>query len=701
MAQAVVPMGTPIAIASGPIEEVMTYADVYGQGREARHVGMLDSVLGPRTLAAQRIDKRFTLAFAAVLRAVNAKNALVMADPEEQAVIVGAAIRAAEVPLIYASMPSRQLQRRTELSAAIRRQGEMDAAFTRESLPGALASGLLVHVAKLLAGEDSPANLKSLVAAACEVLGTTDASASDTSLRALDGALRSHGESIQAGKGPIARIDLIRAEIAARKTAVESAPKSDALYGPLASHSKIQAELLYAVYSTPNFIALEAAVERMDDAEGFLHLALTSTFLDATIGSACGPATKEELRASEGWYVEAVFHQIVWGRVESLIGRPRLTKLAHARDKLPALAARLAVYGLPGVDEAGALRFAGLELTDLVKSLSLQSWRSLDTVNDLDVPIMRAFHDVQGAGAQFPKELVHRDLLQLLRVRAPLARVLTLCGITKQTGKGSVRGWISPVEQLVFLHGPGADDEQRAAIETATQTYVTDSLEQYARAYHLVRGRGDANANMATATLDGGNALKQLNQTLRSLNSHASRKRGAGGDPHEAGVVIPRISYSFEPTARLVGVQATPPRGGSVAFSIGPSSASGSARPGAYSPPLGSSASATGSMAGSTAGSILGSALAGAGPTTVTQIKAGAFNYDGQAASEWLKRNRAPHLCVHALLCSKIRDAKKRENAEKATCPSYGKNGHVFGSALHLPKRGGNLLNFEPSEFQI
>ena len=56
---------------------------------------------------------------------------------------------------------------------------------------------------------------------------------------------------------------------------------------------------------------------------------------------------------------------------------------------------------------------------------------------------------------------------------------------------------------------------------------------------------------MSSLLLDGGNPLKQLNQTLRSLNSHASRKRGAGGEPHEGRgrdrqFVIPRISYAFE-----------------------------------------------------------------------------------------------------------------------------------------------------------
>jgi hypothetical protein len=691
LAAPVLLMGSPVAIDPGPIAAALTYADVYGQGREARHVGMLDSVLGPRTLAAHRVDKQFTQALAAIVRAANARGALTLADPEEQAVIVGAAVRAAEMPLIYQSMPPRPLQRRTELCAAIRREGEADATFARESLPGALASGLLVRAAKLLAGEGSPANLKSLVAAACTALGMADTNVNDTNLRALDHTLRSHGESIQSGADPVGRIELIRTELVARKTAMEAAPKADALYGPLASHSKTQADMLYAVYNKPNFIGLETAIERMDDAEGYLHLALTSTFLDPTIGSACGPADEAEKKAAEGWHIEAIFHQVVWGKVESLIGRPRLTKLAHARDKLPALAARLAVHGWPGVDEAGALRFAGLELTDLVKTLSMPSWRTLDTVNDLDVPIMRAFHDVQGGGGQFPKELVHRDLFQLLRIRAPLARVLALCGVTKQSGKGSVRAWLSPIEQIVFLHGPGADDEQRAAIETATQVYITDSIEQYARAYHLVRGRGDANADMSTVTLEGGNALKQLNQTMRSLNSHASRKRGAGGDPHAAGVVIPRITYTFEPTARLVGVQGAPTRGSSTTLSV----ASSVARAGAHSPTPSSGSSVASSLAGSTA-----SSSTFAGHTAPEPVKAGSFTYDGHAAAEWLRRNRAPHLCMHALLCSKIRDPAKREAAEKEVCPHYGRNGHAFGSALHLPKRGGAALPFEPSEFQ-
>ena len=692
VAHPVLPMGTPIEIDAAPVVAAITYADVYGLGREARHVARLDSVLGARTLAAHRLQRSFTQAVAAILRAANGGNVLTNAEPDEQAVFVGAAVRAAEMPLIYTTLPTRPLQRRTELCAAIRRGGEVDAAFARESLPSAIASGLLGRVAGLLAGEAAPASLKSLVATACGTLGLADPSAADASLRALDGALRSHSESIRNGADPVDRIERIRAELAARKTAMEAAPKTDALAGPLASHSKIQAELLYAVYATPNFQALEAAIDRMEDAEGYLHLALTASFLDNTVGSPCGPATKEEAKAAEAWHVEAIFHQVVWGKVESLIGRPRLTKLAHARDKLPALAAKLAVAGLPGVDDTGTLRFAGLELTELVRTLAMPSWRTLDTVNDLDVPIMRAFHDVHASGAQFPKELVHRDLHQLQRIRAPLARVLTLCGVVKQTGKGSVRAWLSPVEQIVFLHGPGADDEQRAAIESATQAYVTDSLEQYARAYHLVRGRGDASASMEPLALDGGNALKQLNQTLRSLNSHASRKRGAGGEPHEAGIVIPHISYAFEPSARLIGPAgaprgvASPSERSGVTFSVAGSAMSG--RAGAWSPTPSSSGSVTASVAEP------------ASPSPAP-IKAGSFAYDGAAATRWLRENRAPHLCTHALLCSKIRDPAKREAAEQAACPMYGTHGHEFGKALHLPKRGAAPLAFDPATFRV
>jgi hypothetical protein len=171
VATPVLPMGTPVEIDAGPVIAAMTYADVYGQGREARHVAMLDSVLGPRTLAAHRLERKFTQAMAAILRACNGKNLLTNADPDEQAVFIGAALRAAELPIIYTTLPTRPLQRRTELCAAIRREGEIDAAFARESLPRALASGLLGRVAKLLDGEDAPVNLKSLVTAACGALG--------------------------------------------------------------------------------------------------------------------------------------------------------------------------------------------------------------------------------------------------------------------------------------------------------------------------------------------------------------------------------------------------------------------------------------------------------------------------------------------------------------------------------------------------
>ena len=82
----------------------MSYADVYGHGREARHVAILDTVLGVRILEAHRADGTPCLAaWTAIIRVVCTGDGLFDADALEQSDAVGRALRAAEAPPLYAT----------------------------------------------------------------------------------------------------------------------------------------------------------------------------------------------------------------------------------------------------------------------------------------------------------------------------------------------------------------------------------------------------------------------------------------------------------------------------------------------------------------------------------------------------------------------------------------------------------------------
>ena len=691
----------PLAAASPPtsniekIAGVMTYYDVYGPTRQGRHVGNLEAALGMRMLAAHRVPgNHFALAWRAIARAAVAK-AGINEDADEWALAeaVGRKLRAADLPLKYASLPSRLLQRRTSLVATITSGGLELAGSAREMLPAALASGIIPRTARLLGPAHQPA---ALISAACDVLGLLDNTSSDMCLNSLEGALASHEDAIKNAGSAEARIALIRADLDARKVAESSAPKTD-VEGKLPTHSKVQLANLYNVYSTTNFTEQEEAIERMADVHGYMYLALTASFMVATIGAPAGPRDAAELERAKKWVPIPIFHQVVWGKVESLASKPHLDKLAAGRDKLPTLAGALAAKSLAAVDPAGVERLAGLSLDSLVKKLGEPTWRSLSVIDDLMVPLMRAFHDVpvDSPTALLPAASVHIDYIHLFWARDPLTAVLRLVGVPKE-GKGSVRAWLNPIQQLLWLHGPGSDPAQTAEMAAAVQRYVTESLAEYARGYNRARLSGDSHATFEGVELGGGNPLTLLNSTLRGLNGEASRKRRADGLV-KAAVRVPCISW-VDPGSVLApaasGLASIVPLGAvsSVSFVSlqgGPSTTN--KVPGGWSPPpsvasgLTSVSQRTPFPQGQPIGTIAG----------------GDRKYDGDAAKRFLNDNGLGHLCVHALCCGGVpKKNGKREAAEKRTCPLWGKPGHFLDGALHVMPAGAAYPAFLPSNYQ-
>ena len=672
----------------GKVADVITYYDVYGPTRQGRHVGNLEAALGMRMLAAHRVPgSHFALALRAVVRAAVAK-AGISEDADEWALAeaVGRKLRAADPPLKYASLPSRLLQRRTSLVASITAGGLEQAAAAREMLPAALASGLIPLTARLLGPAHQPA---ALISAACGVLGLPDSTAGDMCLNSLEGALALHEDAIKNASEAEARIALIRADLDARKVAENSAPKTDG-YGTLPTHSKVHLANLYHVYATPNFTEQEEAIERMTDVHGYMYLALTASFMVPTVGAPAGPRDAAELERAKKWVPIPVFHQVVWGKVESLASKPHLDKLAAGRDKLPTLAGVLAAKSLNSVDQPGGERLVGLSLDSLIKKLGESSWRSLSVIDDLMVPLMRAFHDVplESPTALLPTSSVHIDYIHLLWARDPLTAVLRLVGIPKDN-KGSVRAWLNPVQQLLWLHGPGSDAAQIAEIASAVQRYVTDSLAEYARGYNRARLSGDSHATFEGVELGGGNSLTLLNATLRGLNGEASRKRRVDGLV-KAAVRVPCITW-VDPGSVL----APAPSGRASVIPLGAVSSVSIAalqRLDGHLPPT-----ATPSvMSGLTSVSQRPPFPNG---QPVGTIAGGERKYDGDAAMSFLNANGLGHLCVHALCCGSVPKSKgRREAAEQRACPHWGSPGHSLDGALHVVPAGGAI--FIPSTFQ-
>ena len=694
----------PITNLLAPTLLAMTYHDVYGDERLGKHVAALEFAVGTRLLSTQRAaNSPYHAAWLSIARAVNngrdsISSLIVRADAEERAVTIGRAMRAAEWPGIYATWPMRPIDRRLDIGEGIRRQGEPDSTFVRERLPVAVCSGQLPLVKRLLEGAPFAAAMKTLVASACAVLEITDASGGENSLRELEAALGPHRGAIGRASDPRARIELIKSEAASKVLAVGAAPKHDAIgggvYGPLPSHAKAQATALYDIYATANFSQQAEAIEAMTDPCGYLYLALTAEFLSDVEGSAAGPRNKAEAEKAEAWTPEPIFHQLVWGKVETLLGKPELNKIAHARIHLPILLGKLAVTDVQGVDKDGKQRFAGLKLTELAAALAKPTWKGLDLVNDMDIPIMAAFHDVPLADiAAFPKEELYRDVFQLMRIRAPLAKVFKLVGVCNSHGLGSVRGMLAPAENMVMLHGPGASPEQLVIIGTAVRTYVIDTLEEYVVAYGQARGKADATAKFTAELAVGGNALTQFNQTLRALNSGAARKRGLEGTQSQgwATITIPRLEHT--PPAAALFCRGAPSQYGP----LSQSSLAGTMPP-PHSPAGSVAAARATSPTHSMASISSASALARPPAASDQQCKIGKFTYNKTQTTGYLKSIGCAHLCVEALLCSGATNPATRERLEKKACTQYGSKGHDFGGYRHTIPAG---KTFDPATFRI
>ena len=681
---AAVPLGAPMAVTSAPIAAAITYGDIYGDTRDGRLVACVALNTGVRTLAAHRVEgsdyqRAWRLAIGAIPAGALGNG------PEDDAIVVGRALQTAQYPTMYMRCSARMSVRRADFAEAVRRRGETDAAFQRDRLGDALGSGQVKMLQRLLEGESAAVTLLEFVAAAGLALGVADTSGGPASLRVIDAALQDHRACIEGGADPAGRILAIKDKLERRTLADKVAPERDC-EGVLQSHSKVHSEALHRLYDTANFRGQEAAIGRMDDHFGYLYLALTATFLSSAIGSTNGPIDKAEATAAEAWEPIAVFHQLAWGKVKMLLGRPELGKIYQARIHLPVLAGKLAAHGIPGVDSDGQQRLSGLALDALVETLARPSWRGLNLYDDLDSPIMAAFHDVlDGDAPMLGLAAAHRDLYQLLRVRAPLARVMRLVNVTALSGTGSVRAWLAPLEGLVMLHGPGCDAAQMASIGAAIKKYVSDSLEEYVVRYEQARGVADGAATLANVVLDGGNALVQFNQTLRALNGRASRKRGADGDEKRPTLCIPYIVH--------VDPSIAPPRTASRG-SPGPGSMVSFAPTanGGRSSPAPSFVSLTTGLSGV-------SGRAGASPKKVGKIvTCGKHNFDFDAAKADLEAKGMGDLCVHAMLCCKAPDHARAKLIE-VSCPDYGTKGHGTATAhKHVLPAG---KDFRPFDFKV
>ena len=641
----------------------LTYSDLLGAERSGRDIAHVVAMTGVGCSITQRdAGTDFALGWQRAIKAcllVLGANGLDKGDveDEERRMRLGDLARGATMPRMFARFPERMVARRIEFADALVARGQPGASIVYERLPDAVASGEIPMLAALVAEDTTAAAIKMAVDAVSAVLKLPDGAPSEASLRAVDAELVDHRTSVAAGANAAARTALIKAAIALTKSTADAAPSQDkeGAGGALVSHSKLHSAGLEVIYATTNFQGQERALVRMEDPEAYIYLALTAEFLSDTVGDPGGPESEAERKSAEGWFPLAIFHQLAWGKIKNLLGKPALSKLGKARQFMAVLAGKLAIAGFPGIDAPGRERFAGLALTAFTDVLAKPTWRDADTVNGIDIPIQAMFHDIPAdAWPAYPKEAVHRDIYQLLRIKRPLAHILRLVGIPLQ-GPGSVPAWLRPIEDIVTLHGPGLSDEQHARLGDAIQVYISDSLEEYVVSYSLERGEADANVKLASHLGDG-NALVQLNQTLRALNQAASRKRTADGDAIGATVCIPQLVFSHAALAR--GAHSSPRR----------------------ALPLRALSSAGG---GSTVGTMSCASLASiSSAASLAVINVGTFQYNRTKVMTWMAANGCGGMCPEGMLAQAAPTAMI-EKLVTQSCPAAGTPGHETAGAQH------------------
>ena len=235
--ESVVPLGAPLAVTSAPIAAAITFGDIYGDARDGRLVASVALNTGLRTLAAHRVEgsdyqRAWRLAIGSIPAGALGNG------PEDDAIVVGRALQAAQYPTMYMRCSARMSVRRADFAEAVRRRGVTDEAFQRDRLGDALGSGQVKMLQRLLRGESAAVTLLEFVAAAGSALGVADTSGGPASLRVIDAALQDHRACIEWGADPAGRILAIKDKLERRTLADKVAPERDG-EGILQSHSKV------------------------------------------------------------------------------------------------------------------------------------------------------------------------------------------------------------------------------------------------------------------------------------------------------------------------------------------------------------------------------------------------------------------------------------------------------------------------------
>ena len=542
--------------AAPPWQEVaihLRWGDLVRPDRRLTAAAHLEYVLHRRVRTQHREPGTIAAkAWVAIIRAVHGgasgnENALLGLSDDDYAAAVGGALLHAVWPPMLRDFHTRPATRRAEYGAAIKAKGSPPETKAIDALACALGSGELPWLAEYIDVDAAPSSIASAILELAPIVGVAVTTISEASLRQMERGISALKYTTDAAGSPAARVAALAEKVAARKLAVDSAPKGEAggreTHAMVDSHARSQQPKLQEVYETPNFAQQAASLVRMECPLGVLFLALTGGFL-AGIGEPGGPRDKVEADLARCWTPVPVFHQVIWGKVSSLAGKDELRKLATHRIHMPRLLGLLASRKLAGIDEAGAERMAALRLDAFWAQLRAKEWRGkLDFVNSMLVPVLAAFHDAPLASQPHLPAPARYDVAILRALLPMLAEVMQVATIPK-TGRVSFHAIFQPVFDIVALHSPAADPVQAALIQAAISEYIETTLEEFVMALNPTRLEADAAATFSAA-LGGGHGLVQFNQTLRSLNSAAARRRAGEGGSGGGLIALPRTTHGL------------------------------------------------------------------------------------------------------------------------------------------------------------
>ena len=668
----------------------LRYGDlIRSADRSSATVLWLEYVLQQRVRTVHREENsEGNRAWCAIIRACDelSNGDIAAMDDEESAAAIAEALLAAQLPSAFVTADPRPVNRRRTAAKIIKLRGQPDVALVTEGLTGALESGDFDWTAAFLAGETVPAVQRSLIESLAAALKINTVAFGEGMLKAVERALLQR-EARPEGASPQARIANLEDSILRRALAHETAPRAESadtpggIAAPLASHTKAQGEELFKLYQTANFREQEAAILRMDDVNGCLHVALTGSFLGG-VGEPDGPIDLQEQARAAHWTPIAVFHQLIWGKVASLQGKEPLRKLATHRIHMPRLLAHLATAQLDGVDAAGQERLASLKLDALWSNMQLRRWKGkLDLVHDILVPVLCAYHEMPlGEQPRIPSPECYDPMI--LRQLAPLLTgVMRVCAVSP-TSQYTVRGMLAPAERLLALHGAAASPSQITVLLRAVAEYIDDTMDDFNITFNLARLEADASATLPVP-LYSPEALGRLNLVLRAFNNTASRKRAAEGDSIEGYRLLrlPRTIYGA--FTELGGLAAT----ASLA-TVPPSNQRLTAAPPKNDPPDASGSQTVRvfhddadarSAARRTACVRVGDKVDGIAPTGEHWSSSKYHMYDIGQARKWLAQQKCSNKCVKVLLMSGITDGSRHKR-----CKEHCEQPASFGSGLHV-----------------